>query len=198
MAVADAAGAAGGDGERPAGGGPPDGGGRHRLGMAGCSAPGGAAEPAPAAGRLDELALPGAIERPWTAQRSFGRQFGIITLPEGEGDRPLGVVLLNGGAVRHTGPNRMWVEAARRWAARGVPVLRLDIEGLGDSDGDPRPYVANARLYDPDLAVQAGQAVADLVDAGVAERWLVAGLCAGASWGFTPSGLTATGSPLRC
>lgn len=134
---------------------------------------------------LDQLVLPGAVERPWTAQRGFGRQFGILALPDGGNQRPaLGVVLLNAGAVRHSGPNRMWVEVARRWAARGVPVLRLDIEGLGDSDGDGRPYVDSARLYEPDLAAQAGQAVADLVAAGVADRWLVAGLCAGASWAF--------------
>jgi pimeloyl-ACP methyl ester carboxylesterase len=78
----------------------------------------------------------------------------------------------------------MWVEAARRWAPRGVPVLRLDIEGLGDSDGDERPYVDSARLYEPRLAEQAVAAVEDLVAAGVADRWLVAGLCAGASWAF--------------
>jgi pimeloyl-ACP methyl ester carboxylesterase len=125
------------------------------------------------------------VERPWTAQRGFGRQFGILAHPDGRNDRPaLGLLLLNAGAVRHTGPNRMWVEVARRWAARGVPVLRLDIEGLGDSDGDGRPYVDSARLYEPGLAVQAEQAVADLVAAGVADRWLVVGLCAGASWAF--------------
>jgi alpha-beta hydrolase superfamily lysophospholipase len=131
------------------------------------------------------LHIDGVVERPWTAPRSFGVQFGILATPDtASGRAPLGLVLLNGGAVRHTGPNRMWVEAARRWARRGVPVLRFDIEGLGDSDGDERPYVANAALYDPELARQASEAIADLTGAGVANRWIVAGLCAGASWAF--------------
>ncbi|MEA2125842.1 MAG: hypothetical protein QOI80_2624, partial [Solirubrobacteraceae bacterium] len=146
-------------------------------------APGVAA--AETARELPELALHGATEGPWTAVRAFGRQFGVLARPgDGGHPRPLGLVLLNAGAVRHTGPNRMWVEAARRWAPRGVPVLRLDIEGLGDSDGDERPYVDSARLYEPRLAEQAVAAVEDLVAAGVADRWLVAGLCAGASWAF--------------
>jgi pimeloyl-ACP methyl ester carboxylesterase len=130
------------------------------------------------------LALDEAAERPWTAARHFGEQFGILATPDDDGPRPLGMLLLNGGAVRHTGPNRMWVEAARRWAPRGVPVLRFDIEGLGDSDGDGRPYVASARLYEPRLAEQVSQAADELTGSGVADRWLVAGLCAGASWAF--------------
>ena len=69
----------------------------------------------------DVLGSPGADERPWTADRAFGRQFGILARPDGDGERPLGVLLLNAGAVRHTGPNRMWVEVARRWAPQGVP-----------------------------------------------------------------------------
>jgi alpha/beta superfamily hydrolase len=30
----------------------------------------------------------------------------------------------------------MWVEASRRWAALGVATLRIDLEGIGDADGD--------------------------------------------------------------
>ena len=41
---------------------------------------------------------------------------------------------------RHIGPNRMWVEASRRWALLGVTTLRLDVEAVGDSDGDETPY----------------------------------------------------------
>lgn len=133
---------------------------------------------------LDVLALDRAEERPWTVQRDFGTQFGILARPVGGGPAPLGLLLLNAGAVRHTGPNRMWVEAARRWAPRDVPVLRLDIEGLGDSDGDGRPYVDSAVLYEPILARQAQEAVRDLVAGDVAERWLVVGLCAGGAWAF--------------
>lgn len=135
---------------------------------------------------LARLELGDAAERPWTAQRRFGRQFGILATPAPapDGPAPIGLLLLNGGAVRHTGPNRMWVEVARRQATRGVPVMRADIEGLGDSDGDGRPYVDSAKLYAPELAAQVAAICAELVRAGVAERWVVAGLCAGASWAF--------------
>jgi alpha-beta hydrolase superfamily lysophospholipase len=140
--------------------------------------------PAPAPPRADEeLVLPGLVEQPWLAERDFGRQFGVLARPAEAPAPGLGVVLLNAGAVRHTGPNRMWVEVARRWAAQGVPVLRLDIEGLGDSDGT-RDYRDSARLYDPAVATRAVLAVEELAAAGVAGRWLLAGVCAGASWAF--------------
>lgn len=65
--------------------------------------------------------------------------FGIVTGPIGTGDRnepvrgPV-VVMLSSGSVHHIGPNRLWVSLARRWAARGITVLRLDLSGIGDSD----------------------------------------------------------------
>ncbi|MEO6031595.1 MAG: alpha/beta hydrolase, partial [Burkholderiaceae bacterium] len=47
------------------------------------------------------------------------------------------VVLLNTGMARRVGPSRMYVTWARRWAAQGVAVLRLDLPGLGDSAVQP-------------------------------------------------------------
>ncbi len=60
---------------------------------------------------------------------------------------PLCGVLLNSGAVRRVGMNRIWVETSRRWAAAGVPTLRLDLPGLGDSDGDERAYAHPDAFY---------------------------------------------------
>ncbi len=56
-----------------------------------------------------------------------GRLFGVLSRRSGEQAEPTGV-LLNAGPQRRTGPNRMWVEIARRWAAKGVPTLRLDAD----------------------------------------------------------------------
>jgi pimeloyl-ACP methyl ester carboxylesterase len=96
----------------------------------------------------------------------------------------LGAVLLNAGAIRRIGPNRMWVELARRWAARGVPSLRLDLEGLGDSDGDDARFSDVAELYIPQLVDQVQTAI-DVVEAqGVAQRFVLVGLCSGAYWSF--------------
>ncbi len=43
------------------------------------------------------------------------------------------VVLVNVAAEHHIGPGRRWVEWARRWAALGYRVVRIDQSGVGDS-----------------------------------------------------------------
>ena len=108
----------------------------------------------------------------------------VLVTPETETRAELAVVLLNAGAVRRIGPNRMWVEAARRWARRGVPVLRLDVAGIGDSDGDASGYARDAGLYVPGLVSQVIAALDALELSGVAARFVVGGLCAGAFWAF--------------
>ena len=60
--------------------------------------------------------------------------FGVLTQPGDTAAVPrAALMMLNGGAVRRIGPNRMYVRLAREWGARGFAVLRLDIAGLGDS-----------------------------------------------------------------
>lgn len=150
-------------------------------------APWGAAVP-PAAGRfpaprrdtLPTLSLPGARERPFAA----GGLFGILTEPDGTSPAPLTAVLLNAGAQRRTGPNRMWVEAARRWAVRGVATLRLDLEGLGDAEGDATRYRDVAGLYVPELVAQVRTALDTLAADGLPPAFVLGGLCSGAYWAF--------------
>jgi dienelactone hydrolase len=124
------------------------------------------------------------IETPITIRQRFGRLAAVLSEPERSEAAAGGfcVVLLNAGAVRRIGPNRMWVEAARRWAAAGVPTLRLDVEGLGDADGDPTPYAADAGLYVPQLVPQVIAALDELERRGTASRFVIGGLCAGAYW----------------
>jgi alpha/beta superfamily hydrolase len=118
-------------------------------------------------------------------EQPFGRIFGVIAAPAAPGASPeLGLVLVNSGSIRRTGPNRMWVEVARRWAARGVPTLRLDVEGIGDADGEWTKYADTADLYRGDLEDQVMAAVDDLAARGVARRFAVVGLCSGAYWAF--------------
>ncbi|HTZ08684.1 MAG TPA: alpha/beta hydrolase family protein [Acidimicrobiales bacterium] len=63
--------------------------------------------------------------------------FGVLTAapehPEGSEGAPT-AILLSVANQPGIGPNRLWVELARRWAAAaGVRTLRLDLSGLGDS-----------------------------------------------------------------
>jgi pimeloyl-ACP methyl ester carboxylesterase len=94
------------------------------------------------------------------------------------------VILLNAGAVRRIGPNRMWVESARRWATWGVASLRLDMVGLGDSDGDEVRFYQTPQFYRDDLADQVRAALDEVAARGMSDRFLIGGLCSGAYWGF--------------
>jgi pimeloyl-ACP methyl ester carboxylesterase len=57
-------------------------------------------------------------ETPITIEHPLGNPIGILTEPVGPAVG-LCAVWLNAGPQRRIGPNRMWVEAARRWAAQG-------------------------------------------------------------------------------
>jgi hypothetical protein len=96
----------------------------------------------------------------------------------------LGALLLNAGAIRRIGPSRMWVEIARRWAAEGIPTLRLDLEGLGDADGDASRFADVAELYVPQFVAQVRAAIDFLEARTTARRFALAGLCSGAYWSF--------------
>jgi len=111
-----------------------------------------------------------------------GQLAGVLSEPLEATGRTPAVILVNAGAVRRVGPNRMWVEAARRWAATGVPVLRLDMEAIGDSDGDEVPYRSDAALYTSRFVPHVARAMDALQARGVAEEFVVGGLCSGAYW----------------
>jgi hypothetical protein len=120
-------------------------------------------------------------ERPIAIEAPEGPLFGILTEPLGERTE-LGAVLVNAGAQRHIGPNRMWVEIARRWAARGVPTLRFDLGGIGDSDGDAAALAQVAGIYNPAYGPQMRAALDVFSERGLPERLAVLGLCAGGYW----------------
>jgi exosortase A-associated hydrolase 1 len=65
---------------------------------------------------------------------------GIADIPE----RPLerGVLIVTGGPQYRAGSHRQLTLLARVLAARGLPTLRFDRRGMGDSDGQPRSFEA--------------------------------------------------------
>jgi alpha-beta hydrolase superfamily lysophospholipase len=89
-----------------------------------------------------------------------------------------GIVMLNGGATSHIGPNRMYVELARRWAERGYTVLRLDLAGLGDSA--TRPGQHGNEVYPPGALDDVSAALQFLRREFAVRDVTLAGLCAGA------------------
>ena len=79
---------------------------------------------------------------------------GILHRPHGPAAR-VGLVLVVGGPQYRVGSHRQFVLMARFLAASGVPVLRFDYRGMGDSEGAPRDF----EQIGPDI----GAAVATLL-----------------------------------
>jgi pimeloyl-ACP methyl ester carboxylesterase len=99
---------------------------------------------------------------------------GVLTEPpQGRTGLPA-ALLLNAGFLHRVGPNRLYVTLARRLAALGVPVLRFDYSGLGESppreDGLPLKQT---------LLTEGIEAMDFLVASGVADEFVPMGLC----WG---------------
>jgi alpha-beta hydrolase superfamily lysophospholipase len=108
--------------------------------------------------------------------------FGILTPAAAPSpDRPP-IVLLPAGAVNRTGPHRLYVTMARRWAALGFDVLRIDLSGIGDSPADPgeRESLVYPRSGLPDIAA----ALDFLGHETGASRFLLVGLCSGADLAY--------------
>jgi hypothetical protein len=110
--------------------------------------------------------------------------FGILTEPIDCHPGPVTAVLLNTGATPHIGPNRQWVESARRWAACGIPSIRMDLAGIGDADGDSPYDDGVVAMYTQVLTRQVLALIDQLEDRGLPPRFVVAGACAGAFWGL--------------
>ncbi len=141
-------------------------------------------DPAAAPVVADELvdADAGFRERFVLVQDPDGDLFGVATDPLGPA-APVRVGFL-GGTGHRIGPNRMWVEAARRWAARGVPSVRLDFAGIGDAGGEPPPDVPS--LY-RDVYVGQLRRALDRVSAPEDRVTVPVALCAAAYWAVQTS-----------
>jgi len=150
----------------------------------------------PGSARLGEPASPSAAPRPATTLELLiegravretplslrvGAQqlFGILSEPAAGSLEPVTAILFSAGGVRRIGPNRIWVEVARSWAARGVSTLRVDLTAMGDADGDERPFVSNAAYYTPDLIEQALSVLEAVAARDLPSRFILGGLCSG-------------------
>jgi hypothetical protein len=156
---------------------------RYRALAGSAAAPSPAAVPLPPGARMRLKGAGGVdlIERAMfiDAEKTL---FAIVTEPAaqavGTDTSGYGVIMLNGGATSHIGPNRMYVELSRRWAARGYVVLRLDLAGLGDSAA--RPGEEQNQVYPPGALYDVGVAIEFLRRRRGVRNVTLAGLCAGA------------------
>jgi pimeloyl-ACP methyl ester carboxylesterase len=120
-----------------------------------------------------------------------GRLFGILSTPASPPSARRGLLLLNAGAIHHIGPNRLYVTLARRWAALGHAVLRLDVAGIGDST--PAPGRPENVVYTDEASDDIREALAFLRrQPGVAEVHAL-GLCSG---GYNAFKAAVAGVPL--
>ena len=117
----------------------------------------------------------------------FGRDrnlFGILTVPPPSTARPdlPPIILLNAGTVHRVGSHRLYVPMARKWAALGFHVLRVDLSGIGDS---PVPEGSAENLTYPRDALEEARAAMDfLTDTTTSGKFIVAGLCSGGDIAF--------------
>lgn len=102
----------------------------------------------------------------------------------GEGndsERPA-LLLLNTSVIHRVGANRMYVPMARRWAALGFPVFRIDLSGVGDS---PKPgWQPRQNMYSMEAVDDVRAAMDFLSKSRGLRRFILIGLCSGAYMAF--------------
>jgi len=97
---------------------------------------------------------------------------GIVDVPAAP--KPRGVLVVTGGPQYRVGSHRHFVLMAQELAASGIPVMRFDYRGMGDSEGELR----NFEQLDDDLDA----AIAEFFKLLPAMKELVLwGLCDGAT-----------------
>jgi hypothetical protein len=101
---------------------------------------------------------------------------GIVTMPAAASApwTTPAMVILNAGVIHRVGPNRLSVRIARTVAELGIPALRFDLSGIGDSL--PRK---EARPLTESVALDVRAAIDFLARTYGAERFVSFGLCSG-------------------
>ena len=114
------------------------------------------------------------------------RLFGILHVP-GRATTDLAVILLSPGVKMRVGPERLYCTLTERLVALGLPVLRFDFYGLGDSEGE----LTEELMKDVYNHIEVGRFVDDTIDAmdwmareHGSRRFILSGLCGGAITGL--------------
>jgi hypothetical protein len=112
--------------------------------------------------------------------------FGILHIPE-DITKNIAIILLSPGIKSRVAPHRLYVKMAEKFSAMGFYVLRIDPEGLGDSEGEIE-YNFVADVY---CSLELGRLINDTISAMNwmeneynLKRFILSGLCGGAITGL--------------
>lgn len=127
-------------------------------------------------------------QKPVTFDNRKGlRLVGILETPTHPPRHDVGVILLSPGVKMRLGPQGLYRCVSNELVRLGLPVLRFDFHGLGDSEG----VVDEEFLRDFYNHVEVGRYVEDTIDAmdwmeanHGTRRFILAGLCGGAITGL--------------
>ena len=98
--------------------------------------------------------------------------FGILSMPKVAGKR--GVLFVVGGPQYRAGSHRQFTLLARQFASEGIPAMRFDYRGMGDSEGEQREFTA----IDEDIRVAVDRFFQEVPEIEEVVLW---GLCDAAS-----------------
>ncbi|MFA5950948.1 MAG: hypothetical protein WC807_11770 [Hyphomicrobium sp.] len=115
---------------------------------------------------------------------TFGEQqalAGILCIPRSPNPAANPVIICNSGMSYHIGWSRMSVRHARALAAAGIPSLRYDAAGIGDSLADE--HATGLPLYNTAAEASLTAAIDFMSDKGLAAP-IVLGACSGAYTAF--------------
>jgi len=105
---------------------------------------------------------------------------GTVTLPEAPtAVADIGFVLFNAGVIHRVGPHRINVRLARQLAARGIPSIRFDLMGHGDS-----ARITGQHSFEAQAVIDVRAAMDALGWAAHVDRFAIFGLCSGAYHGY--------------
>jgi hypothetical protein len=111
---------------------------------------------------------------------AFGANAGLVgTLSTSPQSAGIAALLFNAGVVPRIGPNRLNVRIARALATSGIPALRFDLSGRGDS-----APARGMESYEQQAVADIRSAMNLLTERTGVSRFALMGLCSGAENAF--------------
>lgn len=133
--------------------------------------------------RIIELPIEGvAVREEAVVLQDGSTMLGVVTTPAELSFDDSWIVFVPNRYARRVGPNRLYTEWARDWAAAGVASLRIDVNGTGDAGGPDGE--TDRDMYRPHAVSDVLRSVSFLREQFDARRFAVMGLCSGGYVGF--------------